>query len=179
MMSDVSTRSIISVQEVERLFGGHPAFYKWQYSENELEDRQTDQLKRLGGLISTGANPRTDFQDDSESKYTCAQVGDFMVSSEADKMHDGNIDDAYQNSVEKMFVQANTKEAVYNKLVRSGKSKKEAADIAYAEHKTQKDFEEFRDKYLDENDKARVTKKYQAEYKAYAGKIYDPKAKTL
>lgn len=177
MMSDISTRSIISVQEVERLFGGHPAFYKWKYSENELEDRQTDQLKRLGGLISTGANPRTDFQDDSESQYTCAQVDDFMVSSEADKMHDGNIDDAYQNSVEKMFVQANTKEAVYNKLVRSGKSKKEAAEIAYAEHKTQKDFEEFRDKYLDESDKTRVTKKYQAEYKAYAGKIYDPKAK--
>ena len=177
MMSDISTRSIISVQEVERLFGGHPAFYKWKYSENELEDRQTDQLKRLGGLISTGANPRTDFQDDTESQYTCAQVDDFMVSSEADKMHDGNIDDAYQNSVEKMFVQANTKEAVYNKLVRRGKSKKEAADIAYAEHKTQKDFEEFRDKYLDENDKTRVTKKYQAEYKAYAGKIYDPKAK--
>ena len=177
MMSDISTRSIISVQEVERLFGGHPAFYKWKYSENELEDRQTDQLKRLGGLISTGANPRTDFQDDAESQYTCAQVDDFMVSSEADKMHDGNIDDAYQNSVEKMFVQANTKEAVYNKLVRSGKSKKEAAEIAYAEHKTQKDFEEFRDKYLDENDKARVTKKYKAEYKAYAGKIYDPKAK--
>ena len=177
MMSDISTRSIISVQEVERLFGGHPAFYKWIYSENELEDRQTDQLKRLGGLISTGANPRTDFQDDSESKYTCAQVDDFMVSSEADKMHDGNIDDAYQNSVEKMFVQANTKEAVYNKLVRSGKSKAEAAKIAYAEHKTQKDFEEFRDKYLDENDKARVTKKYQAEYKAYAGKIYNPKSK--
>lgn len=170
MMSDISTRSIISVQEVERLFGGHPAFYKWKYSENELEDRQTDQLKRLGGLISTGANPRTDFQDDTESQYTCAQVDDFMVSSEADKMHDGNIDDAYQNSVEKMFVQANTKEAVYNKLVRSGKSKKEAAEIAYAEHKTQKDFEEFRDKYLDENDKARVTKKYQAEYKAYAEK---------
>lgn len=170
MMSDISTRSIISVQEVERLFGGHPAFYKWKYSENELEDRQTDQLKRLGGLISTGANPRTDFQDDSESQYTCAQVDDFMVSSEADKMHDGNIDDAYQNSVEKMFVQANTKEAVYNKLVRSGKSKKEAAEIAYAEHKTQKDFEEFRDKYLDENDKARVIKKYQAEYKAYAEK---------
>lgn len=177
MMSDISTRSIVSVQEVERLFGGHPAFYKWKYSENELEDRQTDQLKRLGGLISTGANPRTDFQDDTESQYTCAQVDDFMVSSEADKMHDGNIDDAYQNSVEKMFVQANTKEAVYNKLVRSGKSKKEAAEIAYAEHKTQKDFEEFRDKYLDENDKARVTKKYKAEYKAYAGKIYDPKAK--
>lgn len=177
MMSDISTRSIISVQEVERLFGGHPAFYKWKYSENELEDRQTDQLKRLGGLISTGANPRTDFQDDSESQYTCAQVDDFMVSSEADKMHDGNIDDAYQNSVEKMFVQANTKEAVYNKLVRSGKSKKEAAEIAYAEHKTQNDFEEFRDKYLDESDKTRVTKKYQAEYKAYAGKIYDPKAK--
>lgn len=170
MMSDISTRSIISVQEVERLFGGHPAFYKWKYSENELEDRQTDQLKRLGGLISTGANPRTDFQDDAESQYTCAQVDDFMVSSEADKMHDGNIDDAYQNSVEKMFVQANTKEAVYNKLVRSGKSKKEAAEIAYAEHKTQKDFEEFIDKYLDENDKARVTKKYQAEYKAYAEK---------
>nr|DAH55103.1 MAG TPA: hypothetical protein [Caudoviricetes sp.] len=39
MMSDISTRSIISVQEVERLFGGHPAFYKWKYSENELEDR--------------------------------------------------------------------------------------------------------------------------------------------
>lgn len=170
MMSDISTRSIISVQEVEKLFGGHPAFYKWKYSKNELEDRQTDQLKRLGGLISTGANPRTDFHDDAESQYTCAQVDDFMVSSEADKMHDGNIDDVYQNSVEKMFVQANTKEAVYNKLVRSGKSKKEAAEIAYAEHKTYDDFEKFRDKYLDENDKTRVTKKYQAEYKAYAEK---------
>lgn len=170
MMSDISTRSIISVQEVERLFGGHPAFYKWKYSENELEDRQTDQLKRLGGLISTGANPRIDFQDDSESQYTCAQVDDFMVSSEADMMHDGTIDDAYQNSVEKMFIQANTKEAVYNKLVRNGKSKKEAASIAYSEHKTQKDFEEFRDKYLNEDDKARITKKYQAEYKAYAEK---------
>lgn len=170
MMSDISTRSIISVQEVERLFGGHPAFYKWKYSENELEDRQTDQLKRLGGLISTGANPRIDFQDDSESQYTCAQVDDFTVSSEADKMHDGTIDDIYQNSVEKMFVQANTKEAVYNKLVRSGKSKDEAAKIAYADHKTQKEFEEFRDKYLDENDKVRVDKKYKSEYKAYAEK---------
>lgn len=170
MMSDISTRSIISVQEVERLFGGHPAFYKWKYSANELEDRQTDQLKRLGGLISTGANPRTDFQDDTESQYTCAQVDDFLVESEADKMHDKNIDETYQNSVEKMFIQANTKEAVYNKLVRQGKSKEEAAKIAYVEHSTEQEFNEFRDTYLDDKEKARVEKKYKAEYKAYATK---------
>lgn len=170
MMSDISTRSIISVQEVERLFGGHPAFYKWQYSADELENRQTDQLKRLGGLISTGANPRTDFQDDTESQYTCAQVDDFLVESEADKMHDKNIDETYQNSVEKMFIQANTKEAVYNKLVRQGKSKEEAAKIAYAEHSTEQEFNEFRDKYLDDKEKARVEKKYKAEYTAYATK---------
>jgi len=55
MLNDASCKSIMSLQEIERVFSGHPAFYKWVYnSKGELVDRSTDQHKRFGGLVSTG-----------------------------------------------------------------------------------------------------------------------------
>lgn len=56
-INDLSNKALISGHEVERLFAGNPAFYKWKYDDNgNLIDRTVDELKRLGGIVSTGTN---------------------------------------------------------------------------------------------------------------------------
>jgi len=81
MMNDVSCKSIISLQETERIFSGHPAFYKWVYnSKGYLSDRSTDQHKRFGGLVSTGQNNAFVFKD-LPTTYTAAEINDLEVAS--------------------------------------------------------------------------------------------------
>jgi hypothetical protein len=80
-MNDVSCKSIISLQETERIFSGHPAFYKWQYnSQGYLSDRSTDQHKRFGGLVSTGQNNAFVFQD-LPTTYKAAELRDVEIGS--------------------------------------------------------------------------------------------------
>lgn len=56
-INDLSNKALISGHEVERLFAGNPAFYKWKYdNDGNLIDRTVDELKRLGGMVSTGTN---------------------------------------------------------------------------------------------------------------------------
>ena len=56
-INDLSNKALISGHEVERLFAGNPAFYKWKYDDDgNLIDRTVDELKRLGGVVSTGTN---------------------------------------------------------------------------------------------------------------------------
>ena len=82
LLNDVSCKSIMSLQEVERIFSGHPAFYKWKYnSKGELSDRSTDQHKRFGGLVSTGQNNAFVFKG-LPTKYTVAEINDVEVESE-------------------------------------------------------------------------------------------------
>jgi len=49
-------KSIISIQESERIFSANPQFCKWKYKDGKLVDRTSDEIKRLGGLMSTGTN---------------------------------------------------------------------------------------------------------------------------
>lgn len=103
-LNRVSTASIISLNEVERLYAGHPAFFKWNYNENgDLQDRSVDQHKRLGGLISTGANNVLDIPGIPE-KYTCAEVDNEMIGSSMQDeirslIEDGEIRNAYLRSI--------------------------------------------------------------------------------
>lgn len=56
-INDLSNKALISGHEVERLFAGNPAFYKWKYDgDGNLIDRTVDELKRLGGMVSTGTS---------------------------------------------------------------------------------------------------------------------------
>lgn len=56
-INDLSNKALISGHEVERLFAGNPAFYKWKYDDDgNFIDRTVDELKRLGGMVSTGTN---------------------------------------------------------------------------------------------------------------------------
>ena len=81
IMNDVSCKSIMSLQETERIFSGHPAFYKWVYnSKGYLSDRSTDQHKRFGGLVSTGQNNAFVFKN-LPTKYTVAEINDVEIGS--------------------------------------------------------------------------------------------------
>lgn len=85
-INDLSNKALISGHEVERLFAGNPAFYKWKYDDNgNLIDRTVDELKRLGGMVSTGTN---NFEDlvglpDRYQKgvYVSAEVDNEMIES--------------------------------------------------------------------------------------------------
>ena len=39
LAADITAKSIMSLQEVERIFSGNPAYYKWQFSGSSLVDR--------------------------------------------------------------------------------------------------------------------------------------------
>lgn len=81
-LTRASAASNISLQEVERLYAGHPAFFKWTYGENgEIVDRSVDQHKRLGGLISTGQNNVLDIPG-IPTKYKCAEINNELVGSQ-------------------------------------------------------------------------------------------------
>lgn len=81
LAADVMAKSIMSLQEVERIFSGNPAYYKWQFSGASLVDRQVDEFKRFGGLISTGDNNVLDFINSKDGEYTCAEVANELISS--------------------------------------------------------------------------------------------------
>lgn len=109
IMNDVSCKSIISLQETERIFSGHPAFYKWQYnSKGYLSDRSTDQHKRFGGLVSTGQNNAFVFGD-LPTTYTAAEINDIEIGSP-------NID-----YIEKMMYEGELRSTYLRKLLQEAK----------------------------------------------------------
>ena len=80
IISQYTNNSIISISEVERVFSGNPAFYKWNYDQFGIIDASIDKIKRLGSLTSTGINNRLDFED-FDPMYTCAELKDFEIGS--------------------------------------------------------------------------------------------------
>jgi len=81
MLTDYTVNSIISINEIEKLFSGDPAFYKWAYSNNGLIDNSIDKIKRLGALTSTGTNNRLDFEFNNRTNYTVTELNDIEVGS--------------------------------------------------------------------------------------------------
>lgn len=87
---DITLKSIQSINEVERVFSGNPAFFKYQFKKvtkngktyTTLVNRKADEFKRLGGLISTGVNNNTEIKGIPEDgMYTCAIINDVEVGS--------------------------------------------------------------------------------------------------
>jgi len=92
-LNDISNKAIMSGHEFERVFSGNPAFYKWGYDDatGALVDRTVDELKRLGGIVSTGNNNFVELQDvpskylDEEGRfkgtYVAAEVDNELIES--------------------------------------------------------------------------------------------------
>ena len=101
MLADYTINSIISINEVEKLFSGAPAYYKVQYDENGIVDASIDKIKRLGSLTSTGLNNRLDFFNDPiRDEYTVAELKDHEI-----------MDKQYYE-LEGLFTRGNIKETI-------------------------------------------------------------------
>lgn len=85
ILSDATTKSIISSQEVFRCFSGHPALFKvkYDYKNRCIKDSTFDIQKRIGGMVSTGEDNMTDIPLLSKT-YRCAECEDYVVSSTSD-----------------------------------------------------------------------------------------------
>lgn len=85
-INDLTNKALMSGHEVERLFAGNPAFYKWKYDEDgNLIDRTVDELKRLGGMVSTGTNNFEGLvglpERYQKGTYVSAEVDNEMIES--------------------------------------------------------------------------------------------------
>ena len=102
ILSDYTMNSIISIQEVEKLFSGAPAYYKVAYDKDGLVDVSIDKIKRLGSLTSTGVNNRLDFFNDQleSDEYTVAELKDHEIR------------DKQYNELEQLFTRGNIKEVI-------------------------------------------------------------------
>lgn len=101
MLSDYMINSIISVMEVEKVFSGDPAYYKFLYDKGGLLDISVDKIKRLGALTSTGTNNRLDFFNDPiRQDYTVAELQDYEVASKQYAVY------------EELFTRGSIKEAI-------------------------------------------------------------------
>lgn len=82
MLADYTINSIISIVEVEKVFSGDPAYYKYNWGEDGIIDMSVDKIKRLGALTSTGLNNRLDFGSRFvRPDYTTAELNDYEVAS--------------------------------------------------------------------------------------------------
>ena len=106
ILSDYTINSIISIQEIEKLFSGAPAYYKVKYDKDGLIDVSIDKIKRLGSLTSTGINNRLDFFNDQldSDEYTVAELKDHEIR------------DKQYNELEKLFTRGNIKEVIQEEI---------------------------------------------------------------
>lgn len=81
---DLVEKSIMSIQEVERVYSGHPGFFKYKIDKKgRVINRSVDEFKRLGGLISTGQNNNTEITGaPKDGMYTAAEIENDKVASD-------------------------------------------------------------------------------------------------
>ena len=101
MLADYTINSIISINEVEKLFSGAPAYYKVKYDQYGPVDVSIDKIKRLGSLTSTGLNNRLDFFNDPISdEYVVAELKDHEIMDKQYYIYEG------------LFTRGNIKETI-------------------------------------------------------------------
>lgn len=83
ILGDVTTKSIMASQEVQRCFSGHPALFKVLYEGDHIKDSTFDVQKRIGGMVSTG-DDNVENMPNMKTTYTCAECEDYQVKSSSD-----------------------------------------------------------------------------------------------
>lgn len=101
MLADYTINSIISINEVEKLFSGAPAYYKVKYDQYGPVDVSIDKIKRLSSLTSTGLNNRLDFFNDPiRDEYVVAELKDHEIMDKQYYIYEG------------LFTRGNIKETI-------------------------------------------------------------------
>lgn len=101
MLADYTINSIISINEVEKLFSGAPAYYNVKYDQYGPVDVSIDKIKRLSSLTSTGLNNRLDFFNDPiRDEYVVAELKDHKIMDKQYYIYEG------------LFTRGNIKETI-------------------------------------------------------------------
>lgn len=168
--------TMISIIELEKVFSGDPAFYKWKYQKSKqrvhifehgmsffsnvkiLKEKDSDKIKRLGALLSPGANIRTDYGEDITNnpkykglkgdKYTVLNINDFQ--SKSTYLEDARQNFARQSAIEYLRLAVKYKKAPWLQAY-LGKNGYKNAEELFTE--MYKDFSVY-DKFMDINNHA-------------------------
>lgn len=152
VIGNYTVQSIISVMEIEKVYSGDPAFYKWKYAKSTehvvvgeqvadlqiLMDKDSDKIKRLGGLLSPGAELRTDFSEEEYRKFPWLRGNKYVNATIKDVI----ADSLFFNEIKDIF----TRQLVADQLRKTGVDKRRI-DSVYTDDQVFK--EEF-DKLSDE-----------------------------
>ena len=177
-VTDTVRKSIMSISEVERVYSGHPGFFKYSFGKTTsgcicLVDRTADEFKRFGGLTSTGTNNNIEIEGLPKDGYNQAEIKDEeVVSDQVDALSEQMKIAEWYNA----YIQLRT-----DMLVKEGTSRTSAERIAVDETKKKDDdgnatfTYETAEQYIKEHDNRSwdiITKKIADETSVYSdGKI--------
>lgn len=139
VIGNYTVQSIISIIEIEKVYAGDPAFYKWSYSKstehvvvgNEtdgqvadlqiLMDKDSDKIKRLGGLLSPGAELRTDFSKEEYERFPWLRGTKYVNAT----IKDVKANSLFFNEIKDIF----TRQLVADQLRKTGVDKRRIDEV--------------------------------------------------
>lgn len=123
MLSDYATNSMASIMEFEKVFAKDPAYYK----------NVDDKIKRLGEVLSTGANLRTDWEAGSDmvgrTDYTTTEIKDVMAVSPQFEELQKLFETAYYNQ----YVEESDNPTLHETYRKIAKAKAKADAASYGD----------------------------------------------
>lgn len=143
---DINNKSVMSNEEVERIYTGAPSFFKWKSGlvedpitkkqVNTIIDRTSDQTKRLGGLGSTGEQNRPNIPNVGNT-YRSAEVKDLIVTSKQKEyiisaFIENQIRDAFVNSEIEGLTKRERYKLAYSTKISLDEIKKYIGEDVYA-----------------------------------------------
>lgn len=174
--------TMLSIIELEKVFSGDPAFYKWKYQKSKqkvriyekgitffsnvkiLKEKDSDKIKRLGALLSPGANIRTDYSEDITNdpkykglkgdKYTVLNINDFQ--SESVYLEEARQNFARQSAIEYLRLAVKNNKAPWLKAYLGKNGYKNAEELFT---KMYQDFDVY-DQFMDVNNHAESFRPY-------------------
>lgn len=146
VIGNYTLQSIISIIEIEKVYSGDPAFYKWKYAKqtehtvvNErvadlqiLVDKDSDKIKRLGGLLSPGAELRTDFSKEEYERFPWLRGTKYVNATIKDVI----ADSLYFDEVKDIF----TRQLVADQLRHAGVDKRRIDEVYINDGAFKKEF---------------------------------------
>ena len=151
VIGNYTLQSIISVIEIEKVYSGDPAFYKWKYAKqtehtivNErvvdlqiLVDKDSDKIKRLGGLLSPGAELRTDFSKEEYERFPWLKGTKYVNATIKDVI----ADSLYFDEIKDIF----TRQLVADQLRHAGVDKRRIDEVYTNDTTFKKEFDALSD----------------------------------
>lgn len=130
-LNDMSNKHMMSIQEFERLYSGNPAFYSWIYNKDgSLKDRTTDEIKRFGGVDSTGQNNYLELKD-IPKKYLDS-FGNFTGKYKCSIVNDKKLDSPQYQVLYDLMYESHLKNTILNNLDQINESRNNNGEYEFA-----------------------------------------------